>query len=101
MGQMVNDVRGSVDGWDFKQYILGALFNRFISENFSSHMEYCRSRCCKKIQKKYFKGMKELADKKFIAETMIQNYYFINPGYMFNGHRLTYMKTYYLKDKNE
>ncbi|MDM6831997.1 restriction endonuclease subunit S, partial [Escherichia coli] len=95
---MVNDVRGSVDGWDFKQYILGALFNRFISENFSSHMEYCRSRCCKKIQKKYFKGMKELADKKFIAETMIQNYYFINPGYMFNGHRLTYMKTYYLKD---
>ncbi|MBE1696496.1 restriction endonuclease subunit S, partial [Escherichia coli] len=24
---MVNDVRGSVDGWDFKQYILGALFN--------------------------------------------------------------------------
>ena len=37
--------------------------------------------------------MKELADKKFIAETMIQNYYFINPGYMFNGHRLTYMKT--------
>ncbi|HHV2661542.1 TPA: restriction endonuclease subunit S, partial [Escherichia coli] len=68
---------------------------------FSSYMEYCRSRCCKKIQKKYFKGMKELADKKFIAETMIQNYYFINPGYMFNGHRLTYMKTYYLKDKNE
>ncbi|GHO27124.1 hypothetical protein MY013_29350 [Escherichia coli] len=45
--------------------------------------------------------MKELADKKFIAETMIQNYYFINPGYMFNSHRLTYMKTYYLKDKNE
>ncbi len=71
------------------------------NENFSSYMEYCRSRCCKKIQKKYFKGMKELADKKFIAETMIQNYYFINPGYMFNGHRLTYMKTYYQKDKNE
>ncbi len=55
----------------------------------------------KRSRKNYFKGMKELADKKFIAETMIQNYYFINPGYMFNGHRLTYMKTYYLKDKNE
>lgn len=49
----------------------------------------------------YFKGMKELADKKFIAETMIQNYYFINPDYMFNGDRLTFMKTYYLKDKNK
>ncbi|EDS0131127.1 replication protein, partial [Salmonella enterica subsp. enterica serovar Anatum] len=36
----------------------------------------------------------------FIAETMIQNYYFINPDYMFNGDRLTFMKTYYLKDKN-
>lgn len=43
--------------------------------------------------------MKELADKKFIAETMIQNYYFINPDYMFNGDRLTFMKTYYLKDE--
>lgn len=37
--QIANDVRGSVDGWDFKQYVLGALFYRFISENFSSHME--------------------------------------------------------------
>lgn len=32
--QIANDVRGSVDGWDFKQYVLGALFYRFISENF-------------------------------------------------------------------
>lgn len=36
---IANDVRGSVDGWDFKQYVLGALFYRFISENFSSYME--------------------------------------------------------------
>ncbi len=32
--QIANDVRGSIDGWDFKQYVLGALFYRFISENF-------------------------------------------------------------------
>ncbi|HHC6614284.1 TPA: type I restriction-modification system subunit M [Vibrio parahaemolyticus] len=31
---IANDVRGSVDGWDFKQYVLGTLFYRFISENF-------------------------------------------------------------------
>ena len=37
--QIANDVRGSVDGWDFKQYVLGTLFYRFISENFASHME--------------------------------------------------------------
>ncbi|MDU7343815.1 type I restriction-modification system subunit M [Enterobacter sp.] len=36
---IANDVRGSVDGWDFKQYVLGALFYRFISENFSSYIE--------------------------------------------------------------
>ena len=37
--QIANDVRGSVDGWDFKQYVLGALFYRFISENFSLYIE--------------------------------------------------------------
>ncbi len=37
--QIANEVRGSVDGWDFKQYVLGTLFYRFISENFKSYME--------------------------------------------------------------
>lgn len=36
---IANDVRGSVDGWDFKQYVLGILFYRFISENFIKFME--------------------------------------------------------------
>jgi type I restriction enzyme M protein len=37
--QIANSVRGSVDGWDFKQYVLGTLFYRFISENFASYIE--------------------------------------------------------------
>ena len=37
--QIANDVRGAVDGWDFKQYVLGTLFYRFISENFAIHFE--------------------------------------------------------------
>ena len=37
--QIANDVRGAVDGWDFKQYVLGTLFYRFISENFSAYIE--------------------------------------------------------------
>jgi type I restriction enzyme M protein len=37
--QIANDVRGAVDGWDFKQYVLGTLFYRFISENFASYVE--------------------------------------------------------------
>lgn len=31
--RIANDLRGSVDGWDFKSYVLGMLFYRFISEN--------------------------------------------------------------------
>lgn len=35
---IADDLRGSVDGWDFKQYILGTLFYRFISENLCSYL---------------------------------------------------------------
>ncbi len=37
--QIANDLRGSVDGWDFKQYVLGMLFYRFISENLENHID--------------------------------------------------------------
>ena len=33
---IANDLRGSVDGWDFKQYVLGMLFYRYISENLTN-----------------------------------------------------------------
>lgn len=36
---IANEVRGAVDGWDFKQFVLGALFYRFISENFTNYIE--------------------------------------------------------------
>ena len=36
--QIANDLRGSVDGWDFKSYVLGMLFYRFISENLVNHI---------------------------------------------------------------
>ena len=35
---IANDLRGSVDGWDFKQYVLGILFYRYISENLASYI---------------------------------------------------------------
>ncbi len=37
--KIANDVRGSVDGWDFKHFVLGTLFYRFISENFTNYIE--------------------------------------------------------------
>ncbi len=35
---IANDLRGSVDGWDFKQYVLGMLFYRYISENLAGYI---------------------------------------------------------------
>lgn len=35
---IANDLRGSVDGWDFKQYVLGMLFYRYISENLTNYV---------------------------------------------------------------
>ncbi|RRD59932.1 type I restriction-modification system subunit M [Tannerella forsythia] len=37
--KIANEVRGAVDGWDFKQFVLGTLFYRFISENFTHYVQ--------------------------------------------------------------
>lgn len=37
--RIANEVRGAVDGWDFKHFVLGALFYRFISENFTNYIQ--------------------------------------------------------------
>lgn len=37
--KIANEIRGAIDGWDFKQYVLGTLFYRFISENFVDYAE--------------------------------------------------------------
>lgn len=36
--QIANDLRGSVDGWEFKSYVLGVLFYRYISENITAYI---------------------------------------------------------------
>ncbi len=36
--RIANDLRGAVDGWDFKTYVLGTLFYRFISENLTAYI---------------------------------------------------------------
>lgn len=42
----------------------------------------------------FYRGMKELIDKGFIAESLIQGKYFLNPDYMWNGDRLAFVKEY-------
>ena len=46
--QIANDMRGAVDGWDFKQYVLGILFYRFISENLTNYINADERRSGKK-----------------------------------------------------
>ena len=45
----------------------------------------------------FMKGMKELIIKGFIAESMAQNKYYLNPDYMWNGDRLAFVKDYIKK----
>lgn len=45
--QIANDLRGSVDGWDFKAYVLGILFYRFISENLTAYINAEEERASK------------------------------------------------------
>lgn len=37
---IANDLRGAVDGWDFKQYVLGTLFYRYISEDMAAYIDH-------------------------------------------------------------
>src|SRR3989344_8565182 len=46
--QIATDLRGSIDGWDFKQYVLGMLFYRFISENLTNYLNEDERRAGKK-----------------------------------------------------
>ena len=38
--KIANDLRGSVDGWEFKAYVLGSIFYRFISENICEYFNH-------------------------------------------------------------
>lgn len=42
----------------------------------------------------FYRGMKELIEKGFIAESLTQNKYFLNPDYMWNGDRLAFVKEF-------
>jgi hypothetical protein len=42
----------------------------------------------------FMKGMKELIVKRFIAESMVQNKYYLNPDFVWNGDRLAFVKEY-------
>lgn len=77
--KIANDVRGSIDGWDFKQYVLGTLFYRFISENFSNYMENSD----KSI--KYSECDDVTISKELKDDTIKAKGYFIYPSQLFSN----------------
>ncbi|MBN2287346.1 MAG: type I restriction-modification system subunit M [Tissierellales bacterium] len=79
--QIANDLRGSVDGWDFKQYVLGMLFYRFISENLTSYINKDERRSSNKDF-----DYAKLADKKAEfgrADTVKEKGFYILPSELF------------------
>ena len=81
--QIANDLRGSVDGWDFKQYVLGMLFYRFISENLSLHVNTNQ----KKAGLKDF-NYKDLSDEKALSakkQIIDEKGFFILPSKLFSN----------------
>ena len=79
--RIANELRGSVDGWDFKQYVLGFLFYRFISENLTN---YINTNQVKAGQKGF--DFAKLDDKKAdIArkETVAEKGFYILPSELF------------------
>jgi len=79
--KIANDLRGAVDGWDFKQYVLGMLFYRFISENLTDYLNNHQ----KKAGIKNFDYTK-LSDKEAEfgrKETVLEKGFFILPSELF------------------
>jgi type I restriction enzyme M protein len=79
--KIANDLRGSVDGWDFKQYVLGTLFYRFISENLTNYLNEHQ----KKAGIKNFDYSK-ISDKDAEfgrKETVLEKGFFILPSELF------------------
>jgi type I restriction enzyme M protein len=79
--KIANDLRGSVDGWDFKQYVLGTLFYRFISENLTNYLNEHQN-------KAGIKGFdySKLSDKDAEfgrKETVLEKGFFILPSELF------------------
>ena len=83
--RIANDLRGAVDGWDFKTYVLGILFYRFISENLTVYLNDHQH----KAGEKYFDYAKiSNQDAEFgREETVKEKGFFILPSELFDNVR--------------
>ena len=81
---IADNVRGAVDGWDFKQYILGILFYRFISENITEFFN-AAEREAGDLDFNYANISDEEAEKDFRPNTVEDKGFFILPSQLFEN----------------
>ena len=81
---IADNVRGAVDGWDFKQYILGILFYRFISENITEFFNTAE-REAGDLDFNYADISDEEAEKDFRPNTVEDKGFFILPSQLFEN----------------
>ena len=81
--KIANDLRGSVDGWEFKAYVLGSIFYRFISENMCDYIHKLME-AAGQPEFDYTTISDEMAER--IREKMVQEKgYFILPSQLFQN----------------
>ena len=81
---IADDVRGAVDGWDFKQYILGILFYRFISENITEFFNSAEHEAGD-LEFDYADISDEEAEEDFRPNTVEDKGFFILPSQLFKN----------------
>ncbi len=83
--RIANDLRGSVDGWDFKTYVLGMLFYRFISENLTA---YLNEQERKADQKDFdYATLSDKDAKRGRDETVKEKGFYVLPSHLFENVR--------------
>ena len=81
---IADEVRGSVDGWDFKQFILGILFYRYISENIAAFFNIAEHEAGD-LSFNYAELSDEEALRDFKPNTVEDKGFFILPSQLFEN----------------
>ena len=79
--RIANDLRGSVDGWDFKSYVLGMLFYRFVSENLTAYLN-TQERSAGDLSFDYA-ALSDADAEQGRAETVREKGFYILPSHLF------------------
>lgn len=81
--RIANDLRGSVDGWDFKQYVLGFLFYRYISENLTAYLNAAEHEAGDPDFDYAQLSNRDAEDPGFVRDVVAEKGFFVRPSELF------------------